>query len=108
MTAQPSPSEQYRPIILTFLPGCEGDELDLRARLLLMRDRALATKPIACEDSWYLLDLVERVASRDAFRSMHIADLERTRATLVMCVAAASNFDSMNPQPASGEQDASG
>jgi hypothetical protein len=60
-----------------------------------MRDRAMATKPIACEEAWHLLDLVERTASRDAFRPMPLDELQELRRLLVTCVATASSFDTL-------------
>ncbi len=107
--------EDYIPIVRNFLPSAEGEQLTLRASLLLMRDRAMATKPIACEESWHLLDLVERTAARDAFRPMSDAELTELRRLLVMCVATASSFDTLfihapalAAQLAAGEPDARG
>jgi hypothetical protein len=87
--------EDYEPAVRAFLPGVAEDELGLRAGLLLMRDRAMATKPIACEESWHLLDLVERTAGREAFRSMPIDELNEVRRLLIRCVSTASGFDSL-------------
>lgn len=106
--AHPKRSD-YEPMVRAFLPTAEGEELQHRASLLLMRDRAMATKPIACEEAWALLDLVERVASREAFRPMSTADLTEVRRLLLTCVAAASSFDSLYaPQLPIGEQNGRG
>ena len=99
----------YESNVVMFLPGCEGEELDLRARLLLMRDRAMATKPIASEEGYALLDLIERTASRDAFRSMPIEELRTIRYILVKLVGAASDFDCLfAPQLEMGEANGRG
>lgn len=87
--------EDYEPAVRTFLPGCEGEELQMRAALMLMRDRAMATKPICSEEGWVLLDLVERTASRHAFRPMPVEELQELRRLLVMLVASASGFDAL-------------
>lgn len=87
--------EDYVPTIRAFLPGVEGHELELRSSLLLMRDRAIATKPAACEEAWQILDLVERTASNNAFRSMALGELEEVRRLLIRLVATASGFDTL-------------
>lgn len=87
--------EDYEPIVRNFLPTAEGDALQLRASLLLMRDRCIATKPIACEESWHILDLVERTVSRDAFRPMPDAELVMIRQIVVKLVTAAADFDAI-------------
>lgn len=113
MNAVTNPArEQYKPIVQTFLPGCEGEELELRAALLLMRDRAIAVKPIACEESFAILDLIERTASRDAFRPMAFEELTRLRYILLKLVGCSSDFDAMwartYPETGDGESDARG
>jgi hypothetical protein len=68
----------------------------LRSSLLLMRDRAMATKNTACAASWALLDVVERVASAEAMNhKLHIEELRELRRLCVMCVANASSFDTL-------------
>lgn len=95
--------EDYEPIVLNFLPTAEGEGLKLRASLLLMRDRCIATKPIACEESWHILDLVERTVSRDAFRSMPETELAMIRYIVRKLVTAASEFDALFAKPSSLE-----
>lgn len=100
--------EDYEPNVRMFLPSAQGEELELRASLLLMRDRAIATKPIACEEAWQILDLVERTASRDAFRSMRMDELREIKRLLIRLVSTASGFDSLwAPKLDLGERTAS-
>ena len=87
--------EDYFPTVRAFLPSAEGDELALRASLLLMRDRAMATKPICSEYGWAILDLVERLAQEFAFRSMKLEELSEIRRVAVMMVANASALDAV-------------
>jgi hypothetical protein len=87
--------EDYEPVIHNFMPGVGGDELELRSSLLLMRDRAMSTKPFACEEAWQILDLVERTAGRDAFRSMAVNELAEIKRLLIRLVSTASGFDSL-------------
>lgn len=107
--------EDYEPVIRNFMPGVEADELELRASLLLMRDRAISTKPIACEEAWQILDLVERTASRDAFRPMSNEELAEIKRLLIRLVSTASGFDSLwapaldlGPELKAGGQNARG
>lgn len=92
---RPARRGDYEPIVRGLLPLCEGEELDLRAGLLMMRDRALATKSTACQSSWELLDIVERESAFAAFRTMPLEDLKEWRRLCVLCVMAASGFDQL-------------
>lgn len=87
--------DDYIPVVRGLLPLCDGEELQLRAGLLMMRDRALATKQTACQSSWELLDIIERESAFAAFRSMPIDDLREWRRLCVLCVMAASGFDQL-------------
>lgn len=101
--------EDYEPAVKCFLPSARGEELNLRASLLLMRDRAMSAKRGACEEAWQLLDLVERTASRDAFRSMRLEELREIKRLLIRLVSTASGFDSLwAPQFSLGGADAGG
>jgi hypothetical protein len=92
---RPARREDYIPIIQGLLPFCDGEELRLRSGLLLMRDRALATKATASESAWALLDVVEREAAVAAFRTMPLDDLKEFRRLCVQCVMTASSFDTL-------------
>jgi hypothetical protein len=90
---RPPRRDDYIPIVRGLIPFCDGEELQIRTSLLLMRDRAIATKPIACEASWALLEIVEREASEVAFRGIPIDDLREFRRLCIRCVMTASGFD---------------
>jgi hypothetical protein len=92
--ARPPRREDYEPIVRGLRPFCDGEELILRTSLLLMRDRAMATKNAACEPAWILLDVVERQASDNAMNHrVSIDDLRELRRLCINCVMAASGFD---------------
>lgn len=104
--------EDYEPIVKGLRPFIKDEELMLRTSLLLIRDRAMATKPRACEPAWLLLDLVERQASDVAMNhKVNVDDLKEIRRLCLTCVMAASGFD-MLYQPLlpldEGEADARG
>lgn len=84
---------EYEPMVRAFLPQAVGDELTHRSALLYIRDRAMAAKSSASEEAYCLLDLVERTASRDAFRGMPVPELTEIRTLLNLVVALASRFD---------------
>jgi hypothetical protein len=86
----------YEPIVKAMRPLCEGEELELRASLLLMRDRAMATKGMACTPAWALLDVVENVANESALSfAVSKNQLRELRRLCLNCVAAASSFDTL-------------
>lgn len=92
--ARPPRREDYESIVRGLRPLCDGEELMLRSSLLLMRDRAMATKPIACEPAWLLLDVVERTAADNAMNHrVSIEDLREFRRLCMQCVMTASGFD---------------
>jgi hypothetical protein len=94
--ARPPRKEDYFDIVRGLQPFVKGEELELRSSLLLMRDRAIATKPTACESSWALLDVIEREASAAALNHrVKLEDLRELRRLLVMCVCNASSFDTL-------------
>jgi hypothetical protein len=77
---RPPRREDYEAIVKGLRPLCDGEELMLRSSLLLMRDRAMATKGVACAPAWALLDVVEQVASESALNHrMKLDDLRELR-----------------------------
>jgi hypothetical protein len=94
--SRPPKREDYEPIVKGLRPLVDGEELDLRCSLLLMRDRAIATKNSASEYAWSLLDVVERVGADHAMN--HRVDVDSLREMRRVClniVCAASSFDAM-------------
>lgn len=95
---RPPRASDYEPIVRGLRPCISDEELKLRSSLLLMRDRAMATKGASttCAPSWALLDLVERVASENAMNhQVPVETLAELRRLCVMCVTAASSFDTL-------------
>jgi len=107
---RPPRRSDYEPIVKGMIPFCDGEELRLRAGLLLLRDRAMATKAGGVTtgmtaSAWALLDIVERECSEAAFQGMPLEALREFRELCVKCVMIASAFDRIyHPaQPAPGE-----
>lgn len=84
---------QYVSTVSAFMPGAQGDELDIRCSLLLMRDCAAVAKGSCSEEAYPILDHVERLASRYAFQGMPIEDLHELRKVMRQVVAAAACLD---------------
>jgi hypothetical protein len=94
--ARPPRRSDYVSIVKGLLVLCDGEELELRSSLLLMRDRAMATKPRACEPSWHLLDVIENVARETALNPrMGVEQLRELRRLCLNTVATASSFDTL-------------
>lgn len=98
--ARPPRREDYEPIVKGLRPFIQGEELTLRTSLLLMRDRAMATKRTACEPAWLLLDVVERTASENALNEkVDVETLRELRRICLNVACAASSFDGLfNPR----------
>ena len=91
--ARPRRREDYEPNVLTFMPFVKGEELLNRTSLLWMRDRAMGTKRFACEYSWDLLTVIERLATDLAFRRMDPEDLTAVRQAAIRLANVAANLD---------------
>jgi hypothetical protein len=95
-SSRPPTRDDYVPIVLGLWPKVGEEELKLRTNLLWYRDRAMATKPIACEQSWALLDVVEREANSVALDPR--VDQEALREILrllALIVGTAFGFDKL-------------
>lgn len=78
----------------TFLPGCEGRERWLRERLLKARDYASAAlQGQPSQEVVTIMWLIIETASRYAYRSVPIVELEHVRNTLLRLGMAASFFE---------------
>lgn len=107
--SRPARRDDYIPIVKAMRPFVDGEELQLRASLLLMRDRAMATKNTACAPAWTLLDVVERTASENAMNERVPLDvLRELRRLCLNCVASASSFEGLFRSSSQGGADASG
>jgi hypothetical protein len=84
---------QYVPTVNALMPGTEGDELDIRCSLLLMRDCAAAAKARCSDEAYPILDQVESLASRYAFQGMAVEKLDELRTAMRKVVAAAACLD---------------
>lgn len=100
---RPPRREDYESIVRGLRPMCDGEELRLRSSLLLMRDRAMATKPSSSPAGWALLDVVEQVASTEALNArVPVEELREMRRLCVQCVMTAKGFDMLYQPPLPG------
>jgi len=84
--------DDYYPVVRAFLPSARGEELDTRASLLLIRDRAIAALSYSEDEAAELLEFVHRQAVKYAFASMPLETLKELRRLLLNTTAAASGF----------------
>lgn len=108
--SRPPRKEDYFDIVRGLRPFVQGEELELRASLLLMRDQAMGRKNSACEPAWMLLDVIERVASENAMNhKVDIETLRELRRLCLNCACAASSFDALfHPRLPLAEGEANG
>ena len=85
----------YEPTVKALRPGCTGEELDIRASLLLMRDRAMSVKRRSSEPGWVVLDVVEKLASDNALQPMPLDDLKEIHRLAIRLVSCASGLDAV-------------
>lgn len=88
-----SPRAKYKPVVTTFLPGCHGKELELRASLLLLRDNSQRHLSYCSEQAHSVLTEINRLAALYAYESMKIEALEALRHTLVKMITVASELE---------------
>jgi hypothetical protein len=98
--SRPPKREDYEPIVKGLRPLVDGEELDLRCSLLLMRDRAIATKNTVSAPAWQLLDVVQCETSDNALNwRVDIEGLRELRRLCANCIAAAASFEALyNPK----------
>lgn len=86
--------ESYFSTVRAFKPLCEGEELECRASLLLMRDKAMATKRRASESAWAILDVVQKLADDNALEyRTSLGDLREIRRQCIRLVGCAAGLD---------------
>lgn len=94
--------EDYEPNVLAFVPSAQGEELEIRSALLLMRDLCMAAKAHASDQGWVLYGLVEQTVSLQAFAAMPIERLRELRLVCRRCIATAAGFDDLFALPVGG------
>ena len=85
----------YYPQIDTFMPGCEEEERELRASLMLMRDNATAALKWSAPDACDLLEVVQRQCTVNCFTVMSVDDLREFRAIMVRTLTCASSLHTL-------------
>lgn len=84
MNAQTPAWQRYVPIVDCLIPSVRVDERELRARLMVMRDRAIQVRQ-KNDPSWaadQLLSTIEQLGCAYATGSLDVADLQVVRASM--------------------------
>lgn len=100
--ARPPRKEDYFDIVRGLRPFIEDEEMQLRSSLMLMRDRAIATKnsPRISDHAFDILDVVHRIADDHAMNfRVRLDDLREIRRNCLNLICAASSLDAMFRAP---------
>lgn len=84
--------QDFRTTVLPIFPRAQGEELEMRSRLLLIRDLALRALGYATEEAYPLLHAVSEMAGRYALTPVTLPQLREMRRILVMTSAAANSM----------------
>lgn len=82
--------QDFRSTVLPIFPRASDEELETRARLLLIRDMALQALGWANEEAYHLLRAVSEMAGKYALADMTLDQLVELRRILVLTTANAS------------------
>lgn len=93
MNALTNPTWQnFRTTVLPIFPRATGEELELRSRLLLIRDLAIRALGYASEEAYPLLQAISQMAGKYALAEISVDQLREMRRILVMSSAAANSM----------------
>ena len=84
--------QDHRPTVRAHFPAASDEEVELRSRLLHLRDLAMGAMPRSYEESHYLLNAVQRMANRYALEPLGPGHLKDMRRILVMATTTASSM----------------
>jgi hypothetical protein len=85
--------DRYTGIVKHHLPGCKGEELELRCSILLMRDQAGSSLRQCSEDAAGALSEVQRLATVYAYASIPVEELKELRYRLLQLTQTASGLE---------------
>lgn len=89
----PARRQDYEPTVRALMPASDGEDMEIRCSMLLMRDCAASAKRYCSEDAWPVMDHVERLAGDYAFRRMNLEKYREFRDALRKLVAACASLD---------------
>lgn len=84
--------QDHRPRVRAMFPAASDEELEIRARLLHLRDLAQDAMPRSYEEAHYLLNAAQRMAGRYALEPLTPDQLREMRRILVMATTTASSM----------------
>lgn len=85
----------YKPQVRAFMPGVVGEELDLRASILMTRDQATRGLTRCSDEAAGILAEVERLARDVAFSRMPLDILRDVRAQLIRLLSCATGLETI-------------
>lgn len=84
--------QDHRTTVLPIFPRATDEELEMRSRLLLIRDLAIQALSYSGDEAFYLLRAIAEMANRYALADITLAQLTEMRRILVMASAAANSM----------------
>lgn len=106
--------EDFRSTVWPLFRNAPAEEIEMRARLLLIRDLSLGALGYASEEAWHLLKAISEMAGRYALEPITLDQLKEMRRVLVMASAAANSMQVLmndihhQSPPAATDQEAEG
>jgi hypothetical protein len=85
--------DRYLPIARHHLPGCEGEELQVRCSILLMRDQASSSLRRCSDEAAGTLNEVQRLATLYAYAPIPLEELKELRYRLLQLTQTASGLE---------------
>jgi hypothetical protein len=83
---------RYHPIVRTYFPIAEDEEIELRSSLMAIRDLSTSRLLSCTQTSGVLWQCVQQLASEYATAHLNLSELSFLRGTVVSLAAAASTF----------------
>lgn len=82
--------QDFRTTVLPLFPRATDEEIEVRSRLLLIRDMAFRAMSYSTEEAYYLLHAIYGMASRYALLAVTLDQLKELRRILIIATANAS------------------
>ena len=84
---------RYRPVVQTFFPIADDEEIELRSSLMFIRDSSKSKLRACSHTTRPFRQCLERLASHYAFAPMALPQLWFVRGTLIRMAAAVSSLE---------------
>lgn len=87
---RPARWEDFRSTVLPLFRRANAEEIEVRARLLLIRDLAIGAMSYSSEEAYHLLKAISEMAGRFALADIDLPSLREMRRILILTSANAN------------------